>query len=318
MLPILDGLAKAHDAGVLHRDIKPGNIILHDNDGTPAPKLVDFGGAKLVASTDGLTSTGMIFGTPHYISPEQASCTRDVDARTDVWACGVLLYRLLVGAVPFDAPNLGALISKVHTAMPTSPASLGVAPALSAVILRCLEKHADARYRDAHALKVALCAALGLPSTAGSPEHPEIAPARVVAPREAAATLRPEALVTALQSIAPANDTVPAPPLTPSQGALLMPPAPPRGSVPPEFFGARITPLRAPPPDLVRAARKMEKLHQRALLALPVPANDVLPAAPPEPDVIERVPMNSLRAMAVASTVVLALAVAWSLSMLLR
>lgn len=275
-LPLIDGLAAAHERGVLHRDLKPENVILHEEDGVLRPVLLDFGGAKVLSLNDPLTLTGSVFGTPLYLSPEQARDTRAVDARTDVWAFGVLLYRLLVGVAPFDAPNLAALIAKVHHALPRSPASLGVAPAVSAVVLRCLEKDPDARYPDARALQRALCAALGLAPNAGAPGGGEIPAARVVPAAEAAATIRPIAFAASLVSIPAANDTRPS---ATSDSALLVPPAPPRGSVPPEFFGARVTPLRAPPPDLVRAARRMERHHRASAPRLVVV--DARESAPP-------------------------------------
>lgn len=276
VLPLLDGLAVAHERGVLHRDLKPENVILHEENGALCPVLLDFGGAKVLSLNDPLTLTGSVFGTPLYLSPEQARDTRAVDARTDVWAFGVLLYRLLVGAPPFDAPNLAALIAKVHHALPRSPASLGVAPAVSAVVLRCLEKDPDARYPDARALQRDLCAALGLAADAGAPGGAEITAARVLPAAEAAATMRPIAFAASLVSIAPANDTRPAPAI---DSELLMPPAPPTGSVPPEFFGARVTPLRAPPMDLVRAARRMERHHRASAPKLVVVDADA-PAPP--------------------------------------
>ncbi|MFO0628806.1 MAG: serine/threonine-protein kinase [Polyangiales bacterium] len=276
-LPLLDGLAAAHERGVLHRDLKPENVVLHEEDDALRPVLLDFGGAKVLTLNDPLTLTGSVFGTPLYLSPEQARDTRAVDARTDVWAFGVLLYRLLVGVVPFDAPNLAALIAKVNHALPRSPASMGVAPAVSSVVLRCLEKDPDARYPDARALQRDLCAALGLAPDAGAPGGAEITAARVVPAAEAAATIRPIAFAASLVSIPAANDTRPT---IPSDSALLMPPAPPRGSVPPEYFGVRVTPLRAPPPDLVRAARRMER-HQRASRARLQVVETQDPALPP-------------------------------------
>lgn len=209
MLPLLDALAVAHEAGVVHRDIKPENIVLaFGPNEVPKPRLIDFGLSKILCTrTDvrrmpTLTIPGTIFGTPHYISPEQALSSRNVDARTDVWAAGVLLYRLLVGHVPFDAPNVGALLHLVFDSIPPTPASFGVPGAVSAVVMRCLTKDAASRYPDARALKHALCDALGLPSHAGSPAHATLPSLRVATEPDCSATMRPPSAAAALASFA--------------------------------------------------------------------------------------------------------------------
>jgi serine/threonine protein kinase len=104
---VCDGVQHAHRRGVIHRDLKPSNILVRDVDGGPAVKIIDFGIARatdpVVADREAFTAVGRILGTPEYMSPEQAGLTgEDVDTRTDVYALGVLLYELLVGATPFD------------------------------------------------------------------------------------------------------------------------------------------------------------------------------------------------------------------------
>jgi serine/threonine protein kinase/tetratricopeptide (TPR) repeat protein len=108
---VCEGVQHAHEKAVLHRDIKPTNILVADVDGEPLPKIIDFGVAK--ATTQNLTektiqtALGQIIGTPEYMSPEQADLTgEDVDTRTDVYSLGVVLYELLVGALPFDPDEL--------------------------------------------------------------------------------------------------------------------------------------------------------------------------------------------------------------------
>lgn len=101
----------AHQKGVLHRDIKPSNVLVVEQDGVPAPKVIDFGVAKAVRTSDversQFTAAGHLVGTPEYMSPEQASLyDRNVDTRTDVYSMGVLLYELLVGVRPFSAEQL--------------------------------------------------------------------------------------------------------------------------------------------------------------------------------------------------------------------
>jgi non-specific serine/threonine protein kinase/serine/threonine-protein kinase len=108
---VCEGVQHAHEKAVLHRDIKPTNILVTEVNGKPLPKIIDFGVAK--ATTRKLTEEtlhtelGQILGTPEYMSPEQADPTsEDVDTRTDVYSLGVVLYELLVGALPFDPDEL--------------------------------------------------------------------------------------------------------------------------------------------------------------------------------------------------------------------
>ena len=114
---VADALDYAHRHGVIHRDIKPENILLHDGQALVA----DFGIALAVSKSDGgtrMTETGMSLGTPHYMSPEQAMGERDLDARTDVYALGCVLYEMLAGEPPFSGPTAQAIIAKVMTAKP--------------------------------------------------------------------------------------------------------------------------------------------------------------------------------------------------------
>jgi non-specific serine/threonine protein kinase/serine/threonine-protein kinase len=112
-LAVCEGVQHAHQKAIIHRDLKPSNVLVTDRDGRPVPKIIDFGVAKATAQrlTEKtlFTGLGMLIGTPEYMSPEQAGLTgEDVDTRTDVYSLGVILYELLVGALPFESKELRA------------------------------------------------------------------------------------------------------------------------------------------------------------------------------------------------------------------
>ncbi len=126
MVQALNALQAAHDVGIIHRDLKPENIYLIEKGGNPDyVKLLDFGISKFRAlETDGvkgLTQTGTVLGTPHYMSPEQARGEQDLTPRSDIYAMGIILYQMLTGELPFDAPNYNALLIKILTEEPDPP-----------------------------------------------------------------------------------------------------------------------------------------------------------------------------------------------------
>ena len=153
-----DALGLAHTMSVIHRDIKPDNILL---DGTRRRVMVtDFGIAKALsdAGTGTLTGTGVAIGTPTYMSPEQAAGEREIDARSDLYSLGVVAYEMLVGQTPFRAPTVPGILMKQITEPP--PDILIARPEcpeeLAATVMRCLEKDPENRWATADALRRAL------------------------------------------------------------------------------------------------------------------------------------------------------------------
>ena len=166
---VLGALEYAHRFGIVHRDIKPGNILLP----TPGwPMLADFGIAKLLHENDHLTKTGFIIGTAAYMSPEQAS-GQPLDGRSDLYALGIVLYELLTGRLPFQAETPMALLSKHVYEPPPPPRSLNPAlsPALDAVLLRAIAKEAGDRYQSAAEMAAALESALMQPNRPPQPSQ---------------------------------------------------------------------------------------------------------------------------------------------------
>ncbi len=160
------GIAKAHRAYVVHRDIKPANLFLTEEDegDEVIVKLLDFGIAKVRPATpiesDGLnlTQTGKLLGTPLYMSPEQAQGLKDIDARTDIWSIGAVLYEALTGRSPFqDADNLGKLILAICSKRPPRPKDLAdIPPELDELVMRCLAIEREERFASADDLLAAL------------------------------------------------------------------------------------------------------------------------------------------------------------------
>ena len=170
---VLEALAHAHDRGMVHRDLKPANIMLVTA-GAPGAefervKLLDFGLVKLVGETaallgdTALTQTGVVFGTPAYLSPEQA-LGRTVDARSDLYSLGIVLFEMLAGRPPFRSPD-PVTLTRMHAAAPVptlasiAPGRPWCTPALEHLIARALAKQPDDRFATAAEMTAALDAA---------------------------------------------------------------------------------------------------------------------------------------------------------------
>ena len=157
VLRVLAGLDVAHSASIVHRDIKPGNILLAATELGMVPKLCDFGIAK-VDSNRSLTVSGTKMGTLHYMAPEQFQDARTVDPGADIYSLGITFYELLTGHLPFDSDNEYALMRAHLDIKPPSPSGYrpGLPDQLNDLVLRCMEKRPEDRYASAREMADAL------------------------------------------------------------------------------------------------------------------------------------------------------------------
>ncbi len=156
MIETADALGAAHGVGIIHRDVKPDNILLEGSRGRVV--VTDFGIAKALSSTTGgatLTATGVAIGTPHYMSPEQAAGDREIDGRSDLYSLGVVSYQMLVGELPFHAPTVpGILMKQITERAPLVTDRRPDCPEdLAAAVMRCLEKDPEDRWSTAEVLR---------------------------------------------------------------------------------------------------------------------------------------------------------------------
>jgi serine/threonine-protein kinase len=176
MRSICAGVGAAHRNHIVHRDIKPDNIIVippHTEDEQETVKVLDFGIAKLrdMAGSAALTQTGMVVGTPYYMSPEQCKAER-LDARSDVYSLGAMMYEMLAGCPPFDAETATGIVAKhLMEPPPPLPHALSIPQAVEAVILRALSKDPARRQPDATEFARELQHAFAMPQQGASPQE---------------------------------------------------------------------------------------------------------------------------------------------------
>jgi serine/threonine-protein kinase len=279
---VLAGLEAAHAAGVVHRDLKPANVVLARAGGVFDVKVLDFGIAKVMDAAGRMgtkTKTGALLGTPAYMSPEQVRNAKDVDARSDLWSVGVMLYEMLVGRPAFPAPTEYARLAAVLSDTPTPIQS--IAPELAAIapfLERAMEKDRTRRFQSAREMAVALAAPTPTQLDAPRPATPSAPP-----PARHSWPVRidiPVPLVPVGMPPAPADVLVPqpsppAPPVRDGSGGGTL--ASPHGVVVPVA-----APTEGPGPVVIlsdaelaaararEAARRAEEARSRRSVAIPV------------------------------------------------
>jgi len=152
MIPVADAVAAAHAQNVVHRDLKPANIFLARERNKITPKVLDFGACLFPTIAErSAKEVRMLIGTPHYMAPEQIVSKQDVDAHSDVWALGVILYEMIVGETPFEAGTANEVLQLVKTrdVPPLRERAADAPPELEALIARCTRRDRLARFRDA-------------------------------------------------------------------------------------------------------------------------------------------------------------------------
>ncbi|WP_437323815.1 protein kinase domain-containing protein [Sorangium sp. So ce381] len=260
---ICRSLREAHGLGVVHRDLKPGNVLLVDHeDEHDHVKVLDFGLVKDTQSGEDLTQQGLFMGSPKYMAPEQIT-GNDVSARTDIYALGVMMYEMLSGQVPFDkGASVGTLMSHVHDQLPPMQAhnpQLSISQTMEGIVYRCLEKDPAHRFSSMNELVTALKFAAGGISTRDTGENPPMPsgatgyraslPSYPSAPSQPSATPYPSA--PSYPSAASYPSTLSRPPATPYPSAPSHPPATPYPSAPPlsttSDFPGLSTPNSSPP-----------------------------------------------------------------------
>ncbi len=208
ILQACEAIVEAHVLGIVHRDLKPANLFVAARmDGTPLIKVLDFGISKVSTGPDlALTETSALMGSPLYMSPEQMASAKSVDARTDIWALGVILYELVTGKPPFSADTITELCAKVlqQEAQPVRAHRPELPPAMDEVIARCLKKSPAERYANVGELAIALAEI--------APKHARRSAKRISGVVAAAG------LSTAATNVPPSSDELPHPQVSEYRG----------------------------------------------------------------------------------------------------
>jgi serine/threonine-protein kinase len=306
---IASALGAAHTRGIVHRDLKPDNIyLIKRGDDDSFVKVLDFGIAKVGGASNKLTRTGMVFGTPHYMSPEQAA-GQSVDARTDIYALGVIMYEMFTGRVPFDADTFMAVLTKHMFEKPqpmSSPHAERQLGALEQITMRALEKKPENRYQTMQELIEDLDRFVGggrLRPRAMTPATPSPALADALEPRSKSEMnlehqivdggggggkkklwlgIAAAVLVTGLSAALllrgkePQASAAPVPPSV-APAAVPAPPVPPPTPVPPA-----IAPPSAPAPEVATAVT-VQSVPSGATLVLDGAIVGTTPAMFPKP-----------------------------------
>jgi eukaryotic-like serine/threonine-protein kinase len=275
-------LGAAHAKGIFHRDVKPENLYLVRRGDADFVKVVDFGISKAVkpggdegAEAYRLTHTGLLLGTPLYMSPEQARGDEDLDHRADIWALGVLLYECLTGEVPFRANNYLQIISQVLTHEPASPSrlrpELGIPDAVDAVVMRAMEKDRARRYQTMAELERDLERLLAGDQNVGMPPDTGNRPAPRAAPKRWPLVLLGLVVLAGGVSVALRRPAVAVSPVaTPRPVAPLTTAGPPAAPAPPAASPA--PPVAAPAPPARKAHVRVERHPNKPAAAAPANA----------------------------------------------
>jgi serine/threonine-protein kinase len=292
VLQACEAVAQAHAVGIVHRDLKPANLFLTTSpDGSPLVKVLDFGISKSMSvfartlSPD-ITTLNAAVGTPQYMSPEQARDAGNVDARTDVWGLGAILYELLAGKAAFDGDSVPAIVMMIATEEPAAleSSSPDLPAPLAAVVRRCLQKNRDDRFANVAELARAL------------------AP---FAPEEAAGSVARIARILGHDSVPPPTSVDTAPGVRDGRlRGLLVALA---GAVVISLVGAIALSKRLAPPPLAASAveRPLDATPTRSEPKAPSPSREVAPTAPestPTSDSVKNHDASSKVAPATART----------------